>query len=204
MKNDAKLRKNLVERIYLTNEEFVEMERRVLLQEHLKRYGSVRRFCYGNVLDFACGCGYGTFMLAGNPDVSSVTGIDQDAGALTWAETHFSHPKISYKKTDIEKCKTKFDTLVCLETIEHIVDKMLVPRLVERCHIDNVIVSFPDKKTTHYNPHHKHDFVRQDILDLFPNHVVYHVIHYADSVSILLTRLPSKAPHDLFRNVRDL
>lgn len=204
MKSEKDLPKNLVERIYLTNEEFAATERVVLLQEHLKRYGAVRRFCYGDVLDFASGCGYGTFMIAGNPDVSSVTGIDQDAGALQWAEKHFSHSKITYKQVDIEQCTDKFDTLVCLETIEHIVDTSLVPRLVERCAIDNVIVSYPDKKTTHYNPHHKHDFVRQDIVDLFPNHVLYHIIRFADSVSLLFTRLPAKAPHDLFRNIREV
>ncbi len=204
MKQEQNLKKNLVERIYITAEEFASIERSVLLHEHLRRYGSIRRFCYGDVLDFACGVGYGSFMVAGNPDVSSVTGIDADKEAIEWAKQHFSHKKIAYATQDIGTVKKKFDTLVCLETAEHIKDTKLIPALVERCKIDNVIVSFPDKKTTHYNPHHVHDFVKQDIVDMFPSHVLYHMVRFVDSVSILLTRVSKKAPHDLFRNIRDL
>jgi len=170
----------------------------------LRRYGSVRRFCFGNVLDLACGCGYGTYMIAGNPDVSSVTGVDTDNDAIEWAKEHFNHKKITYKKGDASILKNKFDTLVCLETIEHIKDTSVIPDVVKKCNIDNIIISFPDKKTTHYNPHHEHDFVVQDLVDLFPEHVIYHRIRFVDSVSLLLIRLPKKAPHDLFRNIRDL
>jgi 2-polyprenyl-3-methyl-5-hydroxy-6-metoxy-1,4-benzoquinol methylase len=143
-------------------------------------------------------------MIAGNPDVESVIGVDNDPQAIGWARENFSHKKITYLQQDAEDFKQKFDTLVCLETIEHIKDKSIVPKIVEQCEIDNIIVSFPDKKTTHYNPHHLHDFVKQDIVDLFPQHVVYHTVRFVDSVSILMIRLPEKAPHDLFRNIRDL
>ncbi len=201
---ENKKKDNLVERINVTKEEFLNIERNLLLHEHLRRYGSIRRFCYGDVLDFACGCGYGTHMIAGNPDVDSVLGVDIDDDAIHWAKKEFSHEKIEYKNIDVTTLSDKFDTLVCLETIEHIKDTGLVPKLVEQCSIDNIIVSFPDKKTTHYNPHHLHDFVIQDLVDLFPQHVMYHKIRFVDSVSLLLTRLPEKAPHDLFRNLQDL
>lgn len=204
MKKDTDLGKNLVERIYLTADGFAAMERDVLLHEHLRRYGSIRRFCFGDVLDFACGCGYGSFMIAGNPDVERVMAIDRDKDAILWAKKNFSHKKISYGTNDIRALKQKFDTLICLETVEHIKEKKTIPDLVRRCSIDNIIISFPDKKTTHYNPHHFHDFVKQDIVDMFPEHIAYHTVRFVDSVSILLIRLPKKAPHDLFRNIRDL
>ena len=199
-----KVKREVVERYNLTLEEFKQIERQVLVQEHLKRYGSIRRFCFGKVLDFACGCGYGSYMLALNPDVTSVTSVDNSTDAIAWAKKHFSHPNITYKIADARKVTGTFDTLVCLETIEHLKDTRIVPEIVERCKVQNVIVSFPDKKTTHYNPHHFHDFVRQDIVDLFPKHVVYHVVRFADSTAVLLTRLPENAPSELFRNVRDL
>ncbi len=204
MSPKPKISRTVVERYKLTFEEFTQIERQVLVQEHLKRYGSVRRFCYGKVLDFACGCGYGSYMLALNPDVDSVTAIDNSKEAIAWANTHFSHPHIMYKLADARKVTGNFDTLVCLETIEHIKDVSVIPKIVERCAIQNLIISFPDKKTTHYNPHHFHDFVRQDIVDLFPKHVIYHVVRFADSTAVLLTRLPKKAPPELFRNLRDL
>ncbi|TSC63503.1 MAG: hypothetical protein Athens041674_70 [Parcubacteria group bacterium Athens0416_74] len=202
--NKPEPKRNVVERYDITREEFEQYERQVLIQEHLKRYGSIRRFCYGDVLDFATGCGYGAYMVAGNPDVQSVVAVDNNERAIAWAKEHFSHPKIEYKIADALKVEGRFDTLVCLETIEHIKETNVVPDIVKRCAIDNIIVSFPDKKTTHYNPHHFHDFVRQDIVDLFPEHVVYHTIRFADSMAVLLARLAPEAPHDLFRNVRDL
>lgn len=200
----ASLKKNLVERIYLTNTEFTSMEKSVLLHEHLRRYGSIRRFCYGKTLDFAAGCGYGTYLVAGNPDVSAVVGADMNDHAISWAKTEFSHKKIEYRVATAAKIKEKFDTLVCLETIEHIKDTTVIRDLVERCSIDNLIISFPDKITTHYNPHHFHDFVLQDIIDMFPNHIPYHTLRFVDSVSVMLIRTPAKAPKRIFRNILDL
>src|SRR3989344_3911756 len=204
MSDKPKVPRSVVERYDLTFEEFKQFERQVLVQEHLKRYGSIRRFCFGKVLDFACGCGYGSYMLALNPDVESVTGVDSSKEAIAWSRKHFTHPNITYKLSDAGGVRGYFDTLVCLETIEHIKDTRVVPQIVERCKISNVIVSFPDKKTTHYNPHHFYDFVRQDIIDLFPRHVVYHIVRFADSTAVLLTRLSGKASPELFRNIRDL
>lgn len=204
MSEDHGVPRKVVERYDLTFEEFTQTERQVLIQEHLKRYGSIRRFCYGDILDFACGCGYGAYMLAQNPDVKSVTAVDNSSGAIDWAKKHFSHPNITHMLCDAREVKGRFDTLVCLETIEHIKETNVVPEIVERCSVDNVIISFPDKKTTHYNPHHFHDFVRQDLIDLFPKHVLYHQIRFADSTALLMNRLSDGAPRELFRNIRDL
>lgn len=193
----------VVERYHLTKDEFLAIERSVLVQEHLKRYGAVRRFCYGNVLDFAAGCGYGTYMLALNPDVETATGIDIGEDAIAWAKEHYAHPKVSFEVRDGKDVTGSFDTLVCLETLEHIQDTSVVPELAKRTGVVNVIVSFPDKKTTHYNPHHLHDFSLQEVADLFEGFVVYHTIRSADSTTVLLTKLPEKAPHALFRNIKD-
>lgn len=194
---------NVKERQYITQEELSKIENDVIRHEHIKRYASVRRFCYGKVLDCACGAGYGSNLLGVNDDVISVTGIDIDSGAIAWAKKEFKNKKLNFKCQSADTIKGKFDTLVCIETIEHIKDKNVIPNLVERCKIDNVMISFPDKKTTHYNKHHAHDFIRQDIVDLFPNHTVYHTIKFFDSLTVLLTRR-AKSPHYLFRNLKDL
>ena len=196
--------KTVVERYALTLDEFHEVERSVHLAEHLKRYGAVRRFCYGKVLDFACGCGYGSYMLALNPDVESVTGVDVSEEAVEWARTHFAHQKATYEVADGTKVAGAFDTLVCLETLEHIKDRAVVPDIAKRTGVSNIIVSFPDKKTTHYNPHHLHDFMLQEVIDLFPGFALYHQQRSADSTVAFFTKLPAKAPHDLFRNLPDL
>jgi hypothetical protein len=47
-----KKRKTL-ERIFIEKEEFLEFENQIRINEHLRRYAAIRRFCYGKVLDFA-------------------------------------------------------------------------------------------------------------------------------------------------------
>ncbi len=106
-------RKNLVERIYLKKDEFIEHERTIQIHEHMKRYGALRRFCYGHVLDFACGCGYGSYLISGNPAVTKVTGVDIDREAIVWAQNEFKSSKIEFVQADITKIKDSFDTLVC-------------------------------------------------------------------------------------------
>ena len=197
-------RENLVERIYLNKKEFLSMERSVLIHEHLRRYGAIRRFCYGKVLDFACGCGYGSYLLAGNPDVKKVIGIDNNSEVIDWAKKEFSHNKVEYIHSEIDKLNEKIDTLICLETIEHLPDIKPILKLVERCEVDNIVVSFPDKKTTHYNPYHLHDFTRQDLINIFKHHVVYHAVRFVDVQLLMLIKLPDKAPLDIFKNIKDL
>ena len=192
------------ERQYISKEQLKEMEKTLIRQDHISRYAWIRRFCYGKALDLACGCGYGSFLIAGNPDVESVLGVDVDDESVAWAEKEFSGAKLKFMATTADKIGEKFDTLVCMETIEHIEDVRTIPELVERCKIDNVIVSFPNKKTLHYNSFHKHDFVRQDIIDMFKEHILYHAIEFRDSTALLFVRHSKKAPHDLFRNIRDL
>jgi len=188
----------------MTNDEFTHLERSVLIHDHVKRYAAIRRFCYGDVIDIASGCGYGTSMVATNPDVTSVLGVDTDADAIAWGEKEFSGPKINYKVMSASDVEGKFDTLVCLETIEHIKDTGTIPELVRRTKVDNVIISFPDKKTTHYNPHHVHDFYQQDILKLFPDHILYHRFRITDASLLLFTRKPERAPSSIYNNLTDL
>lgn len=195
---------NLVEKIYLSRKDLVQTEKIIVRNEHLRRYAAIRRFCYGKTLDMACGCGYGSFLLAVNPDVSGVTAVDCDREAIEWATREFKHPKINYLEKKTSTIKGNFDTLVCLETIEHLKDRNTIPDLVKRCSINNIIISFPDKKSTHFNPFHFHDFVRQEIIDIFPQHLPYHTLRFVDCESVLLMRIPKNAPAHIFRNLRDL
>ena len=55
--------------------------------EHLHRYGFAREFVNGkNVLDLACGEGYGSFMLC--EDADFVMGIDNEQTTIKHALTH--------------------------------------------------------------------------------------------------------------------
>ncbi len=94
-----------IEHIQITRDKFYQIENTIRLQEHIRRYASIRRFLFGNVLDFACGCGYGSFLLSSNPDVTKVVGIDKDDESISWAKEHYQTEKCTYICEDVGNVK---------------------------------------------------------------------------------------------------
>lgn len=77
----------------------------------------------GNILDFACGVGYGSKMLA--EAGYNVHGYDKSFEAIEYANEHYSHPNIAYfNGEDVSSHMDTFppDVVVCFETIEHLED----------------------------------------------------------------------------------
>ena len=198
------MKQKVLERIMISKDQVDVTETEIRFHEHLRRYAAVRRFCYGRVLDFASGCGYGSHIMSSNPDVEVVIGVDKDEVAINWAQKEFGSSKAQYKCVDIESVSEKFDTLVSLEAIEHFEDLTLIPRLAERCSFDQIIISYPNKKSTHFNPYHVHDFSAQNILDMMTEYVCYHSFVMGDVQFLLFLRKPVKAPSCIFKNILDL
>lgn len=86
-----------------------------------------------HVLDIACGVGYGSFMLASQTDVK-VSAVDASFEAIEFAKTHWNHTHIEYVHQScgsfFEKHAQCYDMIVCLETIEHLVNP---ERFLEHC-----------------------------------------------------------------------
>lgn len=198
------MKTKVLERIMISKEQVVRIEEEIRFHEHLRRYAAVRRFCYGRVLDFASGCGYGSHILSANPDVDIVVGVDKDIEAIKWADKEFHNAKTDFKCVDIEDVCEKFDTLVSLEAIEHFHDRSIIPRLAKRCDVDNVVLSYPNKKSTNFNPFHVHDFNAQSILDLLTDYLCYHTFVMGDVQFLLFIRKPPRAPGSIFSNIIDL
>jgi len=194
----------VLERIMISREQVAQTENEIRFHEHLRRYAAVRRFCYGKVLDFASGCGYGSHIVSVNPDVELVVGVDKDPEAVNWAKREFFSAKNEFRCINIENVQEKFDTLVSLEAIEHFQDKTLIPRLAARCDVDNVIISYPNKKSTHFNSFHVHDYNVQSIMDIMSEYVCYHSFTMGDVQFLLFLRRPLKAPVSIFSNLHDL
>lgn len=194
----------VLERILISKDNFYVVESEIRFHEHLRRYAAIRRFCYGKVLDFASGCGYGTFLLSANPDVDHVVGVDKDEAAINWANKEFNADKVDFRCIDIESVTEKFDTLVSLEAIEHFEDTSMIPRLAARCEIDNIIISYPNKKSTHFNPYHVHDFASQDIVRMMSNYICYHAFRMGDVQFLLFTIKPQRSPSHIYHNLLDL
>lgn len=164
------------------------MENMILIGRHLERYALIRQFLWGSVLDIASGVGYGSYLIAKNPDIKNVHGVDSDEEAIAWATENFSSDKISFSVDTIETFSGEYDFLVSLETIEHLTDPSTLHELAQRCGVKEILLSFPGKKTTHYNEHHKWDIQPQNVFDLFDDFICIDQISHYDSIFLHLVK----------------
>ncbi|SKA07700.1 class I SAM-dependent methyltransferase [Selenihalanaerobacter shriftii] len=99
-----------------------------LLIEHKARYRFASEYCYGRLLDIACGVGYGSEMLlALGEGITEIIGIDSQPEVIGYAKKYYKHPPITFKVGDASNEELfrrigKFDTIVSMETVEHIKD----------------------------------------------------------------------------------
>ncbi len=95
-----------------------EMER-----EHINRYKFASHYVKNkNVLDIACGIGYGSKILA-DAGCKLCTGGDVDENSLEKAKLTYKDKNLKFKKMDAQKIplsKNSVDVVVSFETIEHI------------------------------------------------------------------------------------
>ncbi|ONI43649.1 hypothetical protein AN641_09455 [Candidatus Epulonipiscioides gigas] len=169
------------ERILIDKSAVDRLENEILITRHIERYALVRKFAYGRVLDVACGVGYGTYLVAKNPDVKMITGVDLDKNSVEWAINNFNGKNIQFQCNTIENLHEEYDVLISLETIEHLQNPKILGELAKRCKIKEVIISFPHKKTTHYNPYHLWDIEEKDILVIFNEYICINKFYSGDS-----------------------
>lgn len=161
--------------LYISHNHLLEIEQQARLLRHIERYSLLRQFAQGVVCDAACGCGYGSYLLSTNPDVDKVIGVDIDEEIIAFAQNEYTDPKLEFYNVNLDNWVTvqNIDMLISVETIEHIQDTSLLPKFVDRNSINNVILTYLPKKTTHYNKFHCHDFRLQDIQDIFDKFICY-------------------------------
>jgi SAM-dependent methyltransferase len=140
---------------------------------HLKRYAFAEPWCTGReVLDVACGAGYGTAALA---DVAQrVIGGDVDAAAIAYAVDRYARPNVRFEVVDAQSLPydtASFDAVCSFETIEHLDrPEALVREAARVLRPDGAwLVSTPQvAETTHApaNPYHRVEFARDDFVRL--------------------------------------
>lgn len=111
--------------------------------DHVRRYELAARYASGRVLDAACGCGYGSKILLGSADL--VVGVDSSPNAIRWAEEHFQGPYFIEGKIEEEPWSGKFETVVSLETIEHLADPKPALDAFRAACIGTFIASVPNE-----------------------------------------------------------
>lgn len=88
--------------------------------KHVARYCWAAQYMVGrHVLDAACGCGYGSYLLS--QIAASVRGIDRSEEAIAFAKEHYAGPV--FMQWDLNQLNFPFAGLqgiVSLETIEHL------------------------------------------------------------------------------------
>jgi 2-polyprenyl-3-methyl-5-hydroxy-6-metoxy-1,4-benzoquinol methylase len=144
------------------------------IKKHLIRYNFANLFVKENseVLDAACGVGYGSYLLS--QKAKKVIGIDYSSSAIKFAKKNYKNKKIKFLKLNILNfnLKKKFDTVVSLETLEHL-NKIDGINWIKKCYkllkkngifvCSSPLLRIRNKKAFITNPHHLHEMRRSDL-----------------------------------------
>ena len=110
--------------IQFTGERVVEgsTPTRILL-DHVARYKFACRYVKErNILDIACGTGYGSKLLC-DAGAKKVIGVDISSEAIDFACTKYKMNGLEFKVgdiLDIDFPENYFEVITCFETIEHV------------------------------------------------------------------------------------
>lgn len=164
-----------IERIYPKQLDPNNSDDQDTLHIHMQRYRFAADCLSGErVLDLACGCGYGTALLAELHPDKILIGVDIDPAAIAYAQAHYRLPNLSYQCADAQSFSAAqpFDSIVSLETIEHLPGpQQLIGNFASLlAEHGQVIASVPITPTLDGNPHHLHDFSQASFFALFSAH----------------------------------
>ncbi len=144
--------------------------------DHLARYRfALAHVRPGRTLDIACGSGYGTAMLGRQPGTARAYGVDIDRETLIHARRRYEDAALTFIEangTMLPFCDASFDTIVSLETLEHIQDdRAFLRELVRVLRPDGVcILSTPNRHHSerHHrsNPFHVREYSESELLSL--------------------------------------
>lgn len=147
--------------------------------EHMPRYALAKSLAQGKrVLDFGCGTGYGSALMA--EVATSVTGLDIDAPALAWArETHRAANLDFQRHGDLGATlpAKSFDMVSCFEMIEHVdhtTQKAAVASIARLLTDDGLLlISTPNPAVTALygaNPYHIREMNEAEFRELLSPH----------------------------------
>ncbi|MBA3305769.1 MAG: methyltransferase domain-containing protein [Thermoleophilaceae bacterium] len=135
-------------------------------RRHLAVYEWIAERCRGlDVVDLACGEGYGSAVLARR--AARVTGVDANPDAHEHARLRYSAPGVRFVRDLIDSYSERCDAVVLLQTIEHVEDAasvlahmkgMLRPGGTAYVSTPNVLTLAPEGAERSGNPWHVHEY----------------------------------------------
>lgn len=145
---------------------------------HTARYAVAKPVCQGrDVLDIACGEGYGSALLK-EWGAASVDGVDISEDAIKSATEHFERPSIRFKAGRAENATQIFsdrtyDLIISLETFEHVDDPEIYLREIKALAKPGavIIISCPNDhwyypSADQGNPFHKRKYTFQECREI--------------------------------------
>ena len=163
----------------------------LLRMEHRHRYMWAAGYASGDVCDLACGYGYGAEVLAANQLVKSYVGIDASGEVIAQANQRFASDARRYivsSATDIPLADQSIDTIVSLETLEHLLEPSLALGEFKRVlRPDGVLVGsvpskyFDDRAEDVYgkNPYHVTRFTYAELVKLLGRYFSTFRVYYS-------------------------
>ncbi len=160
---------------------------REMAYEHWHRYAFVMELARGRqILDAACGEGYGAALLART--AASVLGVDLSAEAIAHATACYAHPRLRFQQGDVRTldgvAAESIDLVVSFETLEHVAEhEEMLAAFSRVLKPDGLLVlSTPDRHTYseisgHRNPHHVRELYRHEFAALLQRYFAQHRLY---------------------------
>jgi 2-polyprenyl-3-methyl-5-hydroxy-6-metoxy-1,4-benzoquinol methylase len=143
-------------------------------RRHLAVYEWISARCGGlDVVDMACGEGYGTGVLARR--AARVTGVDANPEAHAHAAAKYSAPGVRFARDLVDRYAEPCDAVVFLQTIEHVEDPegilrhfraMLRPGGAIYVSTPNVLTLAPEGAEKSDNPWHLKEYRPEEFAEL--------------------------------------
>lgn len=148
-----------------------------LLIEHIARYKFASNYVQGKVYDIACGVGYGAeVMMAMGEEIKKIVGIDNNEDSIKYAQKHYNYPWTEFKVGEATNVNLvdrlgKADSIVSMETVEHIKDDYAFIANLGRMLTENgnLIISTPfgsGREAECSNPYHYRQYTEEEFRDL--------------------------------------
>jgi SAM-dependent methyltransferase len=136
--------------------------------DHMARYGFAATRVHGVTLDLGSGVGYGAAILSTSEAVDSLIAFDVSISSLAFGKNAYAET-ISFVAGDagaLPFTDNSFDSIACLEAIEHVPEPETVLREIARVlrPEGSLIISTPNKWATSplsrrpLNPHHLYEW----------------------------------------------